>query len=494
MTTAETISPEFADGTSVLERYAEHSYANLETYKYFNQRGEAAANAKRAFVDAALAGETPAAPDFNYDGIDVDDVMAARDGLLILAQQASETDLRDDTNRLVRENITNRLHESGILLLTKMQSEIGPEDPRYETVSFQLGMNLREVYGVPEIGHWRGILGYRMSKLAAVEQKMDVPTAVRNAWDVVREQLPDDLPIEKPYQPRPETVAWYKRQLQARIEPARRAVANAIKRGDVKLTADNELIGEEIAKATNIALATRGANGWKAETTDETNIDTTQSHKTIYIPTARKMSELQFDAVIQGHEIDEHVIRRVNGDASGEPVLGGTGCNGYLAWEEGNGKVNEGLLTGKTSTELTANRFFLSCGLALGLDGQPRNFGQTFDVVWRMNYVDAYLKGKVTTENSEEMQRKIMENAADHLYRLFRGTDGQVPGVVFTKDAMTYYPGATQVWRKWDHDMETLSEEERIREHLLERSAKIDPLRVDHRRVAQANFDPSRIT
>jgi len=49
---------------------------------------------------------------------------------------------------------------------------------------------------------------------------------------------------------------------------------------------------------------------------------------------------------------------------------------------------------------------------------------------------------------------------------------------------MTYYPGQTEVWRKWDRDME-LGEDERIQEHKLERAAKTDPTRPDHRRIVQ---------
>ena len=53
---------------------------------------------------------------------------------------------------------------------------------------------------------------------------------------------------------------------------------------------------------------------------------------------------------------------------------------------------------------------------------------------------------------------------------------------------MTYYLGQVQVWRKWDADM-ALDEDARQQEHTLERSAKIDPLRPDHRRVAKRALD-----
>lgn len=466
----------------VLGRFAEHPYANLETYKYFNQRGGEAAAAKAEFIDESMAGQTPNAPAFVYPALDTDALVARRDEMTDLLQDVLRLDMSIEENRLLREKVTDRLHEIGIMLLTKIQTELGPEHPMYEAVSFQLAQNMREVYGQPEIDHWRGILGYRLSLLAEVEDRPDAPASVREAWEFIRDALPQDLPIEKPYQPRPETMRWYREQLEERLAPSRAAVEAAIEDGVITLTDDGKLDGENIVIATKVALDARDIHGWDVQTTDESNIDTSQEKQTIFVPTTRQMTIKQFDSVMLAHEIDEHVARRDNGDKTGEPILGGTGCAGYLGWEEGNGKANEALLAGKISNEDSAFNYFLSGGLAMGLDGERgRNFGETFDLVWRMRYVANYLNGK--HQEGDEGQRAIMDKTFDSLRRLFRGTDGRAPGVVFTKDAMTYYLGQTEVWRKWDDDMD-LDEDARRAEHELERSAKIHPLRADHRRVA----------
>jgi len=483
-------SPEAGENPEAIDRalelYAEHPLANLETYKYFNQKGEGATQAKNAFVEASLAGQTPAAPDFDYPDINVDQLMSYRNDFAdMLALLPTDKEL-SGVGKIVRENITNRLHEVGIMLLTKMQSELDEDDPRYEAISFQLAQNMREVYGMPDTEHFRGILGYRLSQLAEVELRDDVPEHIQDAWQFIKSSLPEDLPVEKPYKLKSETTAWYKAQLDERLAPARAAVTLAITTGEVVLNNDRKLVGPEIVKAAKFALEAYGAEGWTAAETDEANIDTTQSQKTIFIPTTREMTMDQFDQVMLGHEIDEHVGRRVNGDNSGVKVLGGTGANGYLAWEEGNGKVNEALIKGKVSNETSAFAYYLSGGLALGLEadgGKGRSFGQTADLVWRMNFIADYLKGK--NEGAEDARRAYVEKAATRLTRIFRGTDGRTPGTVFTKDVMTYYLGQAQVFQKWDRDME-LSEEERLREHKLERIAKIDPLRNDHRAVASA--------
>lgn len=475
------LAPE-AERAEVLGRFAEHPYANLETYKYFNQRGEVAAAAKAEFIDAAMAGQTPDAPTFVYPALDTDTLVARRDELTELLHDVMRLDMEVEENRLLREKVTDRLHEVGIMLLTKIQTDLGPEHPMYEAVSFQLGQNMREVYGQPEAEHWRGILGYRLSLLAEVEDRADVPDSVREAWEFVRDALPQDLPVQKPYAPRPDTMRWYREQLEERLAPSRAAVEAAIEDGVITLTEDGKLDGQNIVLATRVALDARDIQGWDVQTTDESNVDTSQEKQTIFVPSTRKMTLKQFDSVMLAHEIDEHVVRRDNGDKTGEPILGGTGCAGYLSWEEGNGKANEALLAGKVSNEESAFNHFLSGGLAIGLDGERgRNFGETFDLVWRMRYVAAHLNGKL--EEGDEAKRAIMEKTFDALRRLFRGTDGRAPSVVFTKDAMTYYLGQADVWRKWDADMD-LDEEARRQEHELERSAKINPLREDHRRVA----------
>jgi hypothetical protein len=486
-------SPE-AERAEILERFVEHPFANLETYKYFNQRGEGASFAKSEFIDQALQGETPETPGFTYPKLDIDTLAKRRDELTEILDDVLRLDMDKEENRLLREKVTDRLHEVGIMILTKIQSDLNPEDPLYGAVSYQLGENMREVYGEPDQEHWRGILGYRMSLLSEVEDREDVPAEVKEAWKFVQGALPQDMPIEKPYQPRAETMQWYRERLEERIAPDRAAVQAAIDSGEVVLSADGKLDGGNMLKATKIAMEARGITGWDVLPTDEANVDTSQEQVTIFVPRERSKGDMSledFIGVMQAHELDEHVVRRDNGDKTGEPVLGGTGCAGYLAWEEGNGKANEALLKGKIDNEESAFDHYLSGGLALGLDsGSPRNFGQTYDLVWRMRYIAEFLKGELKGE-PDEARRASAARTYDKMQRIFRGTDGRVPGVIFPKDAVTYYLGQTEVWRKWDKDME-LPEDERLAEHNLERSAKIDPLRPDHRRVAQRALASNR--
>ncbi|HEX9679544.1 MAG TPA: hypothetical protein VGA08_02910 [Candidatus Saccharimonadales bacterium] len=471
--------------SEILERFAAHPFSTLETYQYFNQKGEAAKLVKADFIAKALQGNSPEAPDFSYESIDLDDLLIKRDELTAILEEVSLLDMTNEENTLARENITNRIHEVGILILTKLQSQTEVGSEQYANISYQLGENMREVYGVPEVNHWRGILGYRLSLLKEVEHRSDVPDQIISAWRRISDEFPKDLPIEKPYQPRPETLAWYKDRLDERLTPAREAVTRAIENGEVGLSDEGKLDAHNIVIATRIALIAGGATGWGAKITTASNIDTSQTDMMVNVPETSEMTLSQFDSVINSHEIDEHVIRRVNGDSSGVAVLGGTGCNGYLDWEEGNGRANEGLIKGEIINQNSAFLYFLHGGLALGLDGDRtgRTFGATFDLVCLMNLIDSFLEGKITADNIETEQRKVMESTYNSLMRIYRGTDGKTPGVIFTKDVLSYYLGQVKVFRKWDNDMK-LSEEKRLEEHNLERRAKIDPTRPDHRRVA----------
>jgi len=64
-------------------------------------------------------------------------------------------------------------------------------------------------------------------------------------------------------------------------------------------------------------------------------------------------------------------------------------------------------------------------------DSVGRNYGETFDLVWRMQLVDSFLKSKVDVTDIDTETRDQMQKTVTHLNRIFRGTDGRMPGVVF---------------------------------------------------------------
>jgi hypothetical protein len=469
---------------ALLEEFPQHPLASLEPYEYFNKIGEE--DAKAAFVNAALLGRELTAPNFSYPAIDTAKLTVYSAELVEILEQVLTLDMEDVENRLLRAKVEERVREAHILLTTKMQSRLSPGDTDYRAVSIRLGTMMRQVYGTPKRTAWRGVLGYYLKTLSAIEERTAVPPGVLAVWDEVRSALPSNLPVTPPYQPRPETMEWYKSQLESRLSSTRAVVDKAIADGAIILNADGKLECNAIVTATELSLACRGYGSWDVALTDESNINTLQDRSVTLIHKTRKLTPGIFYSIICGHEIDMHIAHRFNGEQSGIPILAGTGCSGSLVWEEGNGKANEALLKGSANELMvSAFRHYLSGGLALGLDrsGRGRDFVRNFELLWRMRYVANFLKGKFTDDLKADMRSTMMSTVKSQ-YRIYRGTDGRFPGVIFTKDPMTYYPGEADVFRKWDKDM-NLDEEERILEHELERSAKINPLLPDHRLIAQ---------
>ncbi|MBI3624087.1 hypothetical protein HY218_00475, partial [Candidatus Saccharibacteria bacterium] len=454
----------------------------------FTQPGEFAEQAKTKFLQAVQTGSTPDGPEFTYPKLDLTTLLTWRDDMTVLLGAASASDLDNEVNRLIREKITNSLAEVDIMLLTRLQSDTDPETPSYPLISFQLGENMKEVYGKPSSDEFRRVLDARLTALKPVLDMTDIPDEITEAADHVRAIFPwYQTASGAVYQPQSETMQWYARELQRRCNDATQAVRQAIEDGSVQVGDDDELDSAALIKTAQIALNARGYTDWQAKPTTNTNVDTSQADQTIYIPEKRRMNFEEFDKLINGHEIDQHVGRRVNGDATGVAILGGLGCSDYLQWEEGAGKANETLLSGKVLLEGSAFGFFLSGGLIMGLDreGTGRNFGDTFDIVWRLNLLEQFSNGKVG-DDVQTVISELQTKAYDHLRRLFRGTDGKVTGVFYPKDAVNYYLGQVEVWRKWDKDMQGLDEEARRVEYKLESSAKINPQRADHHRVAEA--------
>ena len=489
----ETIHTEVITPEEILERFNQHPIALLETYKLFNQGGDYGDVAKNAFLDSVTAGNTPESPGFSYPTLVTEELVQWRDDLTQLLDEVCHHNLNDEPTRLIRENISNRLAEVGIMLLAKMQSEWGKDDPNYEAISWQLKLNMQEVYGAPEPNHWRGILGARLAQIKSIQfdaEQSTLPPEIEDALAYINHEFNQTIPEEQPYMPKTETLQWYAARLMERCAESIELIKTAIEDDIVVLNVDNKLDYENIIRATKLVLGTRGFDAWDVQPTKDSNIDTTQRDMTIYIPETRKMSIAEFNKVIIAHEVDQHVARRVNGDRSGVAILGGLGCSDHLQWEEGAGKAGEALISGDVSLDSSAYGFFLTGGLIMGLD-QPeqlgRNFGQTFDIVWRLNLLEKYNHGKLKDDIAGEV-KDIQKKAYDHIRRLFRGTDGSVPGVFYPKDSVNYYQGQVEVWRKWDREMELLDDASRNKELAIERAAKINPLRHDHHRVVEASL------
>ncbi len=200
---------------------------------------------------------------------------------------------------------------------------------------------------------------------------------------------------------------------------------------------------DEVVSACKEALLDIGADdSWQAvvdSTTGITNFRVSQRDKQVRIPSEEVVGMLvqQMRSFVQ-HEIYGHVQRRIAGEQSTLKLLA-IGLDRYEKGEEGVATHLEQLEKGADSFSHPERYFAIA--LARGdVDGVKRDFRQTFEVL--VQYYIAVLASKKTGPSLEE-------RAADWAWRLsvrtFRGTTGNTPGAVFTKD-LNYFVGNKETW------------------------------------------------
>jgi len=138
------------------------------------------------------------------------------------------------------------------------------------------------------------------------------------------------------------------------------------------------------------------------------------------LPSERKMTVKMIRGLIV-HEIGTHALRQHNGIRSRLRLLS-VGLDRNEVGEEGLATYREHRETGKTDFAGFDNYF--AAGLAKGIDGGgQRNFAGVYSILH-----DYYS----VTENVDN--EKAQDMAWDRCLRIFRGTTGDIPGVILTKD------------------------------------------------------------
>lgn len=206
--------------------------------------------------------------------------------------------------------------------------------------------------------------------------------------------------------------------------------------------------------------------------TATTAISVSQEKSIVKIPSSRVVSGTKL-VYILGHEIGVHVARRVRGESSNISLLG-LGLDGYLSAEEGITSVWREAYYGYMKDFSKPEAYYLAIGLALGLDGIPRNFREVFQIL-REIYLFRSLKKR---KNFESSVLKAEEDAWNRCIRIFRGTDCATKGVAYTKD-QCYFLGnikmkeyMTKIWQSGE-DLPDLFQ------------GKYDPTNEDHMEVVR---------
>jgi hypothetical protein len=176
-------------------------------------------------------------------------------------------------------------------------------------------------------------------------------------------------------------------------------------------------------------------------------INTNNQQKTIFIPEKREVdTETLRDLLV--HEIGCHVSRQMNGEKLPLKLLS-LGLANYDNLEEGLATFSAQVLHENFEDFAGAERT-LSIGLALGLDGAPRDFRGVFEILVPYYQLMRYLDPTVD-ETGDALLVGAREAAWLACVRTFRGTDCHTPGICFTKDHI-YREGNIIAWQTFSQN------------------------------------------
>ncbi len=203
---------------------------------------------------------------------------------------------------------------------------------------------------------------------------------------------------------------------------------------------EGQLHSNEIKQAFEDALTKVRSQGWKVVIDpNKTDISTNQGEKSVHIPEKRQLTMERLQGLIL-HEIGTHVARRENGSRAKLQLLS-FGLDRYEEGEEGIATMRQ-----ETSTEQVINDFsgfdgYFAIGLAKGVDGQPRNFAEVYDILKNYYVVQELAAG----QSKDKAEEKAKQKAWNRSVRTFRGSDSATKGACFTKDII-YRQGSIGVW------------------------------------------------
>lgn len=180
-----------------------------------------------------------------------------------------------------------------------------------------------------------------------------------------------------------------------------------------------------------------GKKGWVVEVNPKKSNPTTSGDvKKIYLPSNTQRTADQLRRLIV-HEVEVHARRAQNGAETGVTAIQ-KGTADYADVEEGLGVLLECIVAGDLDNQSfnRARDRYITAGLALGVDGAPRDASGTFDILWRLLAVRNSKDGTIDSSAKE----KAKEQAMTHIENAFRGTSFVMPGVIYSK-LKVYYEG-----------------------------------------------------
>jgi len=211
--------------------------------------------------------------------------------------------------------------------------------------------------------------------------------------------------------------------------------------------AEVELV-ESVAQAVAIfehALHKLDITGWQVVVEEQSNrsrFSVGAHSKRVFVPNqtqldrrGKKMTTVQLEGIVE-HEIGVHA-NRANAGSNSQLQLLGIGLDSYLRGEEGLASYVQQQVEG--AQEFYGFDRYLAASLAVGMDGSKRDFRGVFELMV------AYYQLQFSSTGQKPSYNRIQNAAWEVCLRVFRGTTGQTPGCVYTKD-IVYLEGNIGIW------------------------------------------------
>lgn len=198
-----------------------------------------------------------------------------------------------------------------------------------------------------------------------------------------------------------------------------------------------------VADIFNTTLTDEGLSGWSVvidNTGRRSRFSVNPYTEAVYIPSDEQLSKryrpltrLAAEA-IAAHEISVHAKRAATGMQQSLQLLS-IGLDGYLRGEEGLASYVQQQVEGAEGF-YGQDRYF-AISLALGLDGEPRDFRAVF--VLMLTYF------QLMQQDEKVADPRTIQRTWDVCQRIFRGTSGSSVGAAYTRD-IAYFEGNVGIW------------------------------------------------
>ena len=372
----------------------------LEDYTFLDGDSKQRSEEERTFLNSEKEN-----PNLSYPNIDQQELSFNETQLISLKKEI----LDQEQNEVVRQTYRWKINEM-IATIRMLKSTLAKDDRRFSKYS-------EFIYGRPS----SEVFAYEMKK---VKTKIEKEVASK---DEGKKQAALELS---------DLIKWENIDTESeQIKPIH--VEDPVEADESIVTT------EEAYEYFDNAIKKLNLDGWMVsidESGKKTNFSTDQKTKEIVIPNNEQLlkrsvllTQTKVLALI-AHELGVHALRRNNGEKSKLQLLA-IGLDRYQGGEEGLATFKQQQVEG--TKDYAGGPLHLATSLAIGVDGEKRDFRKVFEILKRINI----LSKKESVDRIELSSKAAWRQCV----RIFRGTTCKTPGAVFTKDII-YREGNIGIW------------------------------------------------